>query len=117
MAVKVDDSNRSIGSGYTSEKWESDSVVTTQCDNSGQCLTLFGWTLLTCIGCRYTFQDAVVALFNLLNGVGVVVPMRLSVALSEFRKINCRTYEVTGISPQSNTVAQLLKGFASSGTL
>ena len=28
-----------------------------------------------------------------------------------------KTYEVTGMSPQSNTVAQLSKGFASRGTL
>lgn len=28
-----------------------------------------------------------------------------------------QTYEVTGMSPQSNTVAQLLKGFVSRGTL
>ena len=29
MAVKVDDSDRSVGSGYTPKKWESDGVVTT----------------------------------------------------------------------------------------
>jgi hypothetical protein len=29
----------------------------------------------------------------------------------------CGAYEVTGISPQSKTVAQLLKGFVSNGTL
>lgn len=30
---------------------------------------------------------------------------------------NVETYEVTGISPQSSTVAQLLNGLASRGTL
>ena len=32
-------------------------------------------------------------------------------------KHRATTYEVTGISPQSNTLAQLLNGFAPSGTL
>lgn len=34
-----------------------------------------------------------------------------------FADLSRPTYEVTGISPQSMTVAQLLKGLASSGTL
>ena len=33
------------------------------------------------------------------------------------RPLRWELYDVTGISPQSRTVAQLLKGFASSGTL
>lgn len=38
-----------------------------------------------------------------------------SLSACEWKKIH--TYEVTGISPQSRTVAQLLKGFVASGTL
>lgn len=54
-------------------------------------------------------------LFDLLDGVGIVVTALLSDSFS--RATVQLTYEVTGISPQSNTLAQLLNGFASSGTL
>lgn len=54
-------------------------------------------------------------LFDLLDGVGVVVTALLSASFS--RATVQLPYEVTGISPQSNTLAQLLNGFASSGTL
>lgn len=54
--------------------------------------------------------------FDLVESPGVVVPMRLTISVVGCLKWK-KTYEVTGISPQSRTVAQLLKGFVSSGTL
>lgn len=64
------------------------------------------------------------AFFNLLKGIGIVVSV-LSAGFSykagrsklTDAKYEISTYDVTGISPQSMTVAQLLKGLASSGTL
>lgn len=60
------------------------------------------------------------AFFDLLDGEFVVVSVGLSVLLVRRRRSSFWTgftYEVTGISPQSMTVAHELNGFASSGTL
>lgn len=56
--------------------------------------------------------------FNLLDRVGIVVTEDVSVLSVSAKTIDkVETYDVTGTSPQSSTVAQLLKGLASSGTL
>jgi hypothetical protein len=39
------------------------------------------------------------------------------VSIGTVVEVDGRAYDVTGISPQSRTVAQLLNGFVSSGTL
>lgn len=67
------------------------------------------------------------ALFDLLDCVGVVVAgvcwVSLAFGLFFFPMMmmmggkGSEAYDVTGISPQSRTLAQLLKGFVSSGTL
>lgn len=57
------------------------------------------------------------ALFNLLNCVFIVIPAKHIKDIFQLLLLEEKPYEVTGISPQSNTVAQLLKGFASRGTL
>ena len=54
------------------------------------------------------------AFFNLLNGICIVIATDHQ-TLPFFETF--LTHEVTGISPQSKTVAQLSKGFAASGTL
>jgi hypothetical protein len=51
-----------------------------------------------------------------LDCIGVVVAKRNRVRAG-FLLIGRLTYDVTGMSPQSRTVAQLLNGLASSGTL
>lgn len=51
---------------------------------------------------------------NLLDRIGIVIASEVSKIRHESIIL---TYEVTGISPQSKTVAQELNGFASSGTL
>lgn len=56
--------------------------------------------------------------FDLLDCVGIVVTKNVSVLSgSSMTDEKVETYDVTGTSPQSSTVAQLLKGLASSGTL
>jgi hypothetical protein len=52
--------------------------------------------------------------FNLLEGPGVIVSEIVSIGT---KVCGTGAYEVTGMSPQSRTVAQLLKGFVSKGTL
>ena len=60
------------------------------------------------------------AFFDLLERPSIVVPVVVlgisTEALSGIEKL-FSTYEVTGISPQSRTLAQLLNGFVSMGTL
>lgn len=91
-------------------------MVAAQGYDAGEGLFVLGGADLFCIRGRCAGEEAVVTVFDLLNCVGVVVAGgRVSagpviVRLSE-------TYDVTGISPQSITVAQLLKGLASRGTL
>jgi hypothetical protein len=59
-----------------------------------------------------------VALLDLLERIGVVVPANISAPNLKIPETICRfTYEVTGMSPQSITLAQELNGFAASGTL
>ena len=55
------------------------------------------------------------AFFDLLDCIGVVISEKPSEPL--LMRMSYETYDVTGISPQSRTVAQLLKGLASRGTL
>ena len=55
------------------------------------------------------------AVLDLLDCVSVVVARQWSVTVLRMRY--CWTYDVTGTSPQSSTVAQLLKGLASRATL
>lgn len=62
------------------------------------------------------------ALLNLLEGKRVVVTASLLATLLPLLQARqgprkAITYDVTGISPQSRTLAQLSKGFASRGTL
>jgi hypothetical protein len=63
-----------------------------------------------------------VAFFNLLERICVVVPLQTYLLVlfnlsSERTRRSKATYEVTGMSPQSTTLAQELNGFAASGTL
>jgi hypothetical protein len=70
------------------------------------------------IGVWCSAQKKVVAFFDLLQSVGIVVS---SVQCQQLQMPSNHsvesTYDVTGMSPQSMTLAQELKGFALSGTL
>lgn len=59
------------------------------------------------------------AFFDLLDCVGIVIAGYMSgfFCSSSLLVWEGETYDVTGMSPQSITVAQLLKGLASMGTL
>ena len=78
------------------------------------------------MGIWFAAQQQVVTLFNLLKRISVVVPAHMTKSASarsphsDPDKAHMRwkaTYEVTGMSPQSMTLAHELNGFASSGTL
>ncbi len=56
------------------------------------------------------------SIFNLLDRVGVVVSLECRVLVGELMaEGKSDSYEVTGISPQSITLPQKLKGFAAMG--
>lgn len=113
MGVKVDDSDRSVGLVHATQKWQSDGVVASKRDDTRQCLTVLGDTCCLSISCWLSHEDAVVPMLDLFNGPSIVVAI-----LGQQRLwTGSFTYDVTGMSPQSMTVAQLLKGFAARGTL
>lgn len=93
-------------------------MVATQSYYAWEGLFILGRADLFCIcgGCAH--EEAVVTFFDLLDCVGIVVAGDMSVLGSSSVVVwEVETYDVTGISPQSITVAQLLKGLASRGTL
>lgn len=58
-------------------------------------------------------QEEVMPFFNLLKRVGIIVATnRVSAFLTNVSFNKLISYEVTGMSPQSMTFAQELKGFA-----
>jgi hypothetical protein len=118
MAVEVNHGYGPVGAVNGLQQGEGDGVVAAERDDSGQGLAVLGGTLLVCVGRRRSREDAEVALLDLVESPGVVVPRRGGSEESrEGRRTTDCTYEVTGMSPQSRTLAQLLKGFVSRGTL
>jgi len=109
----VDDGYWAVSTVDRSQKRQSDCVITAESDNSWKGLPVQGWTFLFRVCGRCTGQDRVVSLFDLVKSPGVVI----SAAVSTVVEVRVESYEVTGISPQSSTVAQLLNGFVSNGTL
>lgn len=92
-------------------------MIASESDDSWQRLALLRWTRFLSVGGWVAHKNAVVAFFNLVNSPGVVVSALQSAPKAHSYSVGLETHEVTGISPQSSTVAQLLNGFASSGTL
>lgn len=64
---------------------------------------------------RSPAQKKIVTFLDLLERKGVIIPAVVSIHLTSSRMRD--TYEVTGMSPQSSTLAQELNGFAFNGTL
>ena len=91
-------------------------MVAAQCDDTREGLAFLRRARSAGVGGGLTHEDAVVALFDLMDGVGIVVAAPgVSDLLVHARGMS--TDLVTGMSPQSRTVAQLSNGFASRGTL
>ena len=90
-------------------------MVATKRDDARQGLALDCGAPLVRICRGRAREDLEMAVLNLLEGPSVVVSSSLSV-LGVSAKRNA-THDVTGISPQSSTVAQLLKGLVLRGTL
>jgi hypothetical protein len=117
VAVEVDDADGTVGAVDGAEEGKGYRVVAAQGDDSGEGLAILGRAFLLGVCLGLAGEDAVVAFFDLVEGVGVVVSGVMLVTLVGFGTVSSVPYEVTGMSPQSSTVAQLLKGFVSRGTL
>lgn len=117
MRIEVDHCNWAICTIHGSEQWESDSVITTKSNQTRQSLALLGWT--DSFGIRFgrSGEQRVMPFFDLFQGIGVIITVAGIEPLAFPMECKLKTHEVTGISPQSTTVAQELKGLASRGTL
>jgi hypothetical protein len=73
MAVEVDDGDGSVGSVHAAEEGKGDGVVTAEGNDTGKRLSLLGWADLVGVCRRLAHEDAVVALFDLLDRILVVV--------------------------------------------
>lgn len=74
MAVKMYDSNGTIGPVDTTQQRQCDSVITTQSDNAWQSLSGLRQSHPVGIGVRLAHKQTVVTFFNLLQGPFIVVP-------------------------------------------
>lgn len=75
MAVEVNDGDRAVGLVDTAQQRQGDGVVTAEGDDTRQGFARPGHAVLVGIGVGLAHEDAVVALFNLLDGPFIVVPM------------------------------------------
>lgn len=112
----MDHRDWTVGAVDRPEKRQSDCVITSEGNDSGQGLSILCWTFLFRIRRWSAAQDGVVSFFNLVKSPGIVIPAR-QFSICTIADADSRTYDVTGMSPQSRTVAQLLNGFVSNGTL
>lgn len=48
-------------------------MVTTQSDDAGEGFALFRWTNFVCVGLGTAHEECIMAFFDLLDGVGVVI--------------------------------------------
>jgi len=116
VRIEVDHRDRAIGTVYGAQEGKSDSVITTKSNDSRESLALLGRTDGLGIGFGSAGEDGVMPFLDLFQGVVVVVAVA-GAQYSGHQEARTGTYEVTGISPQSMTVAQELKGLALRGTL
>lgn len=78
MAIKVDNANRTVGCGHAPEEWQGDRVIATKGNDSRQCSTSFRKPFLFSVGERQAGQQCVVALFDLLDRIGIIISDRPS---------------------------------------
>jgi len=74
MAVEVNHADGTIRPINTSEERQRNCMVTTKRNDSWQCLSLQRRALLLCVGSWLATEKQIVALFDLLDSVRVIVP-------------------------------------------
>jgi hypothetical protein len=73
MGVEMDDRDGSVSLVHGAQKRQSYSVVTSEGQDTRQCLSMLGDASHVCVSSRLTHQDTVVAFFDLLQSPLVVV--------------------------------------------
>ena len=69
----MNDADGAVGFGYGAEQRKGDCVVTTQGNDAGEGFALFGWANFVCVGLRAAHEECIVAFFDLLDGIGVII--------------------------------------------
>jgi hypothetical protein len=90
MGVEVDDGDWTIGAVDAAEERQGDGVVASQGDDAGEGMSFLADAQGGGVRGGGTLQDAVVAFFDLLEGVGVVVAGSLISLLLETRRTGTR---------------------------
>lgn len=116
MAVKVNHGHGAVCAVDGTEQRQGDGVVSAEGDDARKSLALDRGAPLVRVRDGGAGEDVEVSLLNLTEGKGVVISWQVSGNPPLLMRLG-QTYEVTGISPQSRTVAQLLNGLVFRGTL
>ena len=69
----MNDADGAIGFIYGAEQRECDCMVTAQSDDTGKGFAFSGRAEFVCVGLRAAHEELVMAVFDLLDGVGVVI--------------------------------------------
>lgn len=73
MRIEMNDGNWTVNLVDTSQDWEHNSMITTQCNNSRMRLALQTWSRLIGIRGRLPGKECVMSILDLLDGIVVVV--------------------------------------------
>ncbi len=74
VAVEVDDRDGAVGAVDGAQQRQGDGVVAAEGDDARERLAVLGWALLPGVRLGRAREDVIVPLFDLVEGVGVVVP-------------------------------------------
>lgn len=75
MRIEVDDRNGTICAVHATKQRKGDRVVAAQCDHARESPALERRTDLARVGCWCPHHNAVMALFDLVDGPGIIVPV------------------------------------------
>ena len=77
MAVEMNDTDWTVGAADAAEERECNGVVATQGNQTWKRLALLRPSLDTCIGLGLTGEKGIVAFFNLLKSIGIIVTITM----------------------------------------
>jgi hypothetical protein len=77
MAIEMNNTDRTIGAVDAAEERESDGVVATQGNQPWKRLALLRPPFDACIGLGLTGEERIMAFFNLLKSIGIVITITM----------------------------------------
>lgn len=119
VGVEVDDCDGTVGAVHAPEQGKRDGVVSSEGDHTWKGLAVLGDTWFLGSGCWISHQDAVVALFDLVKGPGVVVGGHWDVtAVDDLGPVETSEHlSLHSSSRPEDRTHQSANGFAANGTL